>query len=411
MHQESFLKSDIDVSLIKNWEVNSNTSDYNLDRIRYEIELGNQSKGGINLKPFYQREYKFTKKDESLLIESLLGGIPIPVIYLASDTSKVPHISNVIDGQHRLMAVNRFLNNDFALTGLKKFKQLDGLYFKDLHPSIQNKLLYQISLTLEFIHVQDDPELELEIFTRYNQGTNPLTPQEIRHVVFSSTFNDWLVDKLKAWKDIKYMREIFNLSNKRFNDKSTHQEFYVLLGIYKNLTTPNYSSKYSENKKSHVIQSGINQDYYSSTSYVTEFMHFARKLDEIESYALISECESFINKFSSFLKTVFYDTGLYYPLSKEIFQVEKTRNYKMQTSILMIMTSVFYYILENNIPYFSQEDKKKLKKVISVGFNSSEFPTTTSSTTEPKLLVKTISTIVNELECQYNLKDNSRSLV
>lgn len=404
MHQESLLKSDVDVSLIKNWEVNSNTSDYNLDRIRYEIELGNQNKGGINLKPFYQREYKFTKKDESLLIESLLGGIPIPVIYLASDTSKVPHVSNVIDGQHRLMAVNRFLNNEFALTGLKKFKQLDKLYFKDLHPSIQNKLLYQISLTLEFIHVQDDPELELEIFTRYNQGTNPLTPQEIRHVVFSSYFNDWLVNKLKNWKDIKYMKEIFNLSTKRFNDKSTHQEFYVLLAIFKNLNTPNYSNQYSKHKKNHIIKVGINQDYYSSTSYVTEFMSFARNLDEIESQSLISECESFINKFSAFLKSVFYDTGLYYPLSKEIFQVEKTRNYKMQTSILMIMTSVFNSILENNIPYFSESDKLKLKQAISSGFNSSDFPTTTSSTTEPKLLVRTISTIVNELERQYNLQ-------
>jgi hypothetical protein len=87
------------LELIKNWAVKSNTSDYNLDRIKYEIDLGNNDTGGINLKPFYQRDYKFTKKDESLLIESLLGGIPIPVIYLASDTSKIPHISNVIDGR------------------------------------------------------------------------------------------------------------------------------------------------------------------------------------------------------------------------------------------------------------------------------------------------------------------------
>ncbi|MFR4767504.1 MAG: DUF262 domain-containing protein, partial [Paraclostridium sordellii] len=242
MIQETF-QSTVDDTLIKNWEIKSNTSDYNLDRIRYEIDLGNQSKGGINLKPFYQREYKFTRKDESLLIESLLGGIPIPVIYLASDTKKIPHVSNVIDGQHRLMAVYRFLNDKFPLTGLKKFKELEGLYFRNLHPSIQNKLLYQISLTLEFIHVQDDPELELEIFTRYNQGTNPLTAQEIRHVVFSSNFNDWLVDKITEWRKIDYISDIFNMSKSRFGDKAVHQEFYVMLGIYKNLVSPNYSSK------------------------------------------------------------------------------------------------------------------------------------------------------------------------
>lgn len=403
MNQETFLASNIDVSLIKNWEVNSNTSDYNLDRVRQEIDLGNKNQGGINLKPFYQREYKFTKKDESLLIESLLGGIPIPVIYLASDTSKVPHISNVIDGQHRLMAVHRFLNNQFALTGLKKFTQLDGLYFKQLHATIQNKLLYQISLTLEFIHVQDDPELELEIFTRYNQGTNPLTPQEIRHVVLNSFFNEWLINKIEEWKKVKYIREILNISNKRFGDKSVHQELYVMLGIYKNLISPNYSIKLLKNKKEHLIKTGINQDYYSSTSYIIEFMSYARKLDEIESQGLISECELFINKFLSFLKEVFYNTGLYYPLSKEIFQIEKTRNYKLQTSILMIMTSVFFWILENHIPYHTHDEKDKIKMVLAKGFNNSEFPTTTSSTTEPKFLVRTISTIINEFELSYSI--------
>ena len=398
MYQENLLVSDVDVNLIKNWEVNSNTSDYNLDRIKYEIELGNQNKGGINLKPFYQREYKFTKKDESLLIESLLGGIPIPVIYLASDTSKVPHITNVIDGQHRLMAVYRFLNNKFALTGLKKFKQLDGLYFSQLHPSIQNKLLFQISMTLEFIHVQDDPELELEIFTRYNQGTNPLTPQEIRHVVFNSYLNDWLVKKIDDWKNIKYLKEIFNISTKRYGDKTIHQEFYVLLGIFKNLSIPNYSLSNNSYKKPHTIKCGINQDYYSSTAYVTELMSYARSLDEIQSQSLIAECELFLNRFMGFLKEVFYDTGLLFPLSKEIFQTEKTRNYKMQTSILMILVSVFYWIAENNISYYTPEQKLRLKNIISTGFNNSEFPTTTSSTTEPKFLVRTISTIINEIE-------------
>lgn len=398
LYQTTLIPSEIDVSVIKNWEVNSNTSDYNLSRVRDEIELGNKNKGGINLKPFYQREYKFTRKDESLLIESLLGGIPIPVIYLASDTSKIPHITNVIDGQHRLMAVNRFLNNDFKLTGLKKFTDLEDLYFKDLHSSIQNKLLYQISLKLEFIHVQDDPELELEIFTRYNQGTNPLTPQEIRHVVFASQLNDWLVGKIKEWRKVKYIQEMFNINQKRYDDKTIHQEFYVLMGIYMNLIHPNYSINPNSKKKPHHIKIGINQDYYSSTDYVTEIMGYARKLDEVESQQLINEISNYLTQFISFLKTVFYDNNLFYPLSKEIFQSVKTKNYKMQTSILMIMTSIFHYIDTNHIPYYTNEEKHKLSELIATGFNNSEFPTTTSSTTEPKFLVRTISTITDEIE-------------
>ena len=395
MYQEKF-KSTVTDDLIKKWEIKSNTSDYNLDRIKYEINLGNEGKGGINLKPFYQREYKFTRKDESLLIESLLGGIPIPVIYLASDTSIVPHVSNVIDGQHRLMAVYRFLTNKFSLTGLKKYTELENLYFNDLHSSIKNKLLYQISLTLEFIHVQDDPELELEIFTRYNQGTNPLTSQEIRHVVFSSSFNDWLCNKLNDWYKETYMKDIFNMSASRFGDKTIHQEFYVLLAIYKNIISPNYAVK--DLKKYQKIVLGINQDYYNSPSYVTEFMSYCRNLSDIDTKGLIHECEMFMCKFIHFLREVFYKNGLRYPLSKEIFQGERTvRNYKMQTSILMIMTSVYYWIMDNNIDYTTEKSKELLRMSIANGFCTSEFPNTKSSTTEPKFLVRTISNIIDVL--------------
>lgn len=34
------------------WIINSNTSDYNLQRVVDEIKLGDEGKGGINLKPF-----------------------------------------------------------------------------------------------------------------------------------------------------------------------------------------------------------------------------------------------------------------------------------------------------------------------------------------------------------------------
>ena len=40
---------------------------------------------GIILDPIYQREYKFTGKKESSIIESLILNIPIPVIYLSQD--------------------------------------------------------------------------------------------------------------------------------------------------------------------------------------------------------------------------------------------------------------------------------------------------------------------------------------
>ena len=247
---------------LKVWEVMSNITNLNLRTICMEIDNGNDGQGGINLKPYYQREYKFSRKDESLLIESLLAGIPIPTIYLASDTTIVPHISNVIDGQHRLMAVHRFINNKFSLTGLEKYSFLNNKKFNELNPTIQNKLLYQVSLTLQFIHIQDNPELEIEIFTRYNKGTHPLTEQEIRSVVFQSSFNDWLNKTVNILKDNQCTNDIFNITSKRYKDKTINGELYVLFALFKG---------------------EINPDFYSSTKYIDLFMQNAKKLDEYNS--------------------------------------------------------------------------------------------------------------------------------
>jgi hypothetical protein len=386
------------------WKVDSNTSDYNLQRVVEEIDFGYEGKGGINLKPFYQREYKFSKKDESLLIESLLGGIPIPLIYLASDTTKIPHISNVIDGQHRLKAIYRFMKNKFRLKDLKKYKHLEGKNFEELELELQNKLKYQISLTLQFIHTQNDPELELEIFTRYNQGTHPLTKQEIRSVVFNSSFNEWLnIEITNYYNNSESVRDILNITKKRYGDKSIHQELCVMFGVYENLLSPNYSLEYRKTRKIHEIFNGINLDYYSSTEYVDEFMHYAREVeieDKIKGESLIKKSKQFLSDFLDILRIVYIeaDNNVQYPLSKEIYEKVTVRNHKMQTSILMIMTPVIFYVLDKKISLVTQENKEKFREAVKEGFSKSKFPNTTSSTTEPKLVSETISMILHEVE-------------
>ncbi|WP_338844287.1 DUF262 domain-containing protein [Clostridium perfringens] len=361
---------------LKVWEVMSNITNLNLRTICMEIDNASEGQGGINLKPYYQREYKFTRKDESLLIESLLAGIPIPTIYLASDTTRVPHVSNVIDGQHRLMAVHKFINNKFALTGLEKYYFLNGKKFNDLNPTIQNKLLYQVSLTLQFIHIQDNPELEIEIFTRYNKGTHPLTGQEIMSVVFQSKFNDWVNDTVDKLKKNQLTKDIFNITSKRYSDKTIHGELYVLFSLFKG---------------------EINQDFYSSTKYIDLFMQNARKLNENDTYILIDDCSQFLKSLIEFLNIVYYENGLKTPFSKEIYDDNiRFRNHKMQTSIMMIMVTVYKYIKELKIDINNK--RNLLREAIKSGFINSGFNEATSSTTRPTLLISTIEYIKYEID-------------
>lgn len=87
--------------------------------------------------PDYQRKYVYDDKRASCLIESILIGIPIPVIYLAEEDEG---IYSVIDGQQRITSFVRYLKNEFQLSGLKKLQRLNGLYFKELDKSLQRRL-------------------------------------------------------------------------------------------------------------------------------------------------------------------------------------------------------------------------------------------------------------------------------
>ena len=58
--------------------------------------------------PDYQRNYIYSPKKASSLIESILIGIPIPIIYLCEEDDGT---YSVIDGQQRITSFVKYLKN------------------------------------------------------------------------------------------------------------------------------------------------------------------------------------------------------------------------------------------------------------------------------------------------------------
>ena len=302
---------------IKKYEINPKTDSKTLDSIVEDIDkFYNNKPGGIEVEPEYQREYKFTVVDESLLIESFLLGIPVPSIYLSADASSEMFCYRVIDGHHRLLAIYRFVNNKFALQKLEKLEQLNNMHFNDLPVYIQNILLYQRTLSMVVIPTQDDKSIELEIFKRYNKGTHPLSQQEIRHALYNGKVNRWINEIVKEYyqnkEDMKYV-DIFNISSKRYKDKNIHEQIAVILSIFK---------------------FGIQSKWNTSPEYAEHFMSYAfdeRKFEDKDFEKLKKEYECFIN----FLNYLYVQKNIKYPLSKELYGVAAP-NYKLQAPILML---------------------------------------------------------------------------
>lgn len=170
--------------------------------------------------PDYQRKYVYDDKRASCLIESILIGIPIPVIYLAEEDEG---IYSVIDGQQRITSFVRYLKNEFPLSGLKKFRSLNGLYFKDLDKSLQRRLNYQ---TLSTVCIEkDSAALKYEIFSRLNLGAVKLRDQEVRNCIYRGSFNDMLKEIAQT---NTILPVLFHDSNSRYAYEERILRFFTL---------------------------------------------------------------------------------------------------------------------------------------------------------------------------------------
>lgn len=310
--------------------VDSIDSGYKLQERSEEDTLSNTERldfiDSIFLKPFYQREYRFTVEEESSLIESILLGIPIPPVFLTSNRYRGVQILDVVDGQHRLTAFYRFRKNEFKLTNLPLLKECEGKSFDMLDFEYQEQFVshkIQIYVFREF----PGTEFELEVFHRYNKGTKTLTPQEIRNAVYNSPFNDYVnefVDSLKKQKN-SYLKNAYNITNDRFLKKKVHEGIFTILWV---------------------LQYGIQKEFKNSTVYADEYMkqkfEFCKKEyennNEIEIENQLSAIKNMFNDFNEWLRH--WEKITRYPFSKEIYGVSSS-SYRFQTSIAMILAAVY----------------------------------------------------------------------
>ena len=171
--------------------INTEKADSEIGGLRTKHE-----RGRLNLHPSYQRNFVWDVKRASLLVESVLLGIPIPMVYFAESRGKL----NVIDGQQRLTSLIGFidgklpnLTSSFKLTGLKVYIELNGKSFKELSEEFQNKILEYPIRTITFKE-GSDPNLQYEIFSRLNTGAIALNSQELRNCIFYGDFNNFIKD-------------------------------------------------------------------------------------------------------------------------------------------------------------------------------------------------------------------------
>ncbi len=175
------------------------------------------------LSPSFQRRSVWPAGAKSYLMDTIIRGLPIPIIFLREQKTDLDSLEpkrEVVDGQQRIRTLLSFIqsslikNFDVNKDGftIKKThnRDLADKAFKDLPPSVrQNILDYQFSVHILPSSV-DDREV-LQIFARMNSTGLKLNPQELRNAAFFGEFKTSMyavsAEQLQRWRKWRIFTE------------------------------------------------------------------------------------------------------------------------------------------------------------------------------------------------------------
>lgn len=140
-------------------------------------------KGRLNIRPKYQREYIYDGKQRDAVMDTILKGFPLNVMYWVKNEDGT---FEVLDGQQRTISFCQYINSDYSI---------DNRAFHNLTLPEKRKIL-DYRLMIYFCEGNDKEKLDW--FRIINIAGVRLSDQELRNAVYTGT---WLSDaKLKFSK-------------------------------------------------------------------------------------------------------------------------------------------------------------------------------------------------------------------
>jgi uncharacterized protein with ParB-like and HNH nuclease domain len=178
--------------------------------------------GDIELKPAYQRLFRWDDEHKSKFIESIILGIPLPPIFVAQQQNAQ---WSVVDGLQRLSTILQLvgeLNSEqgelvapLVLTSTKKLPSLEGLTWLTLSEDVK-RIIKRSKLNFNIILTENSIQAQYELFQRLNTGGLHLEPQEIRNCLIMM-LNENFYEKLEQIKGDDSFRGSLNIQESKFS--------------------------------------------------------------------------------------------------------------------------------------------------------------------------------------------------
>ncbi|MBP3977128.1 DUF262 domain-containing protein [Microbacterium sp. BLY] len=183
--------------------------------------------GQLQLSPEFQRNAIWPRPAKAYLIDTILTGNPIPVLYfqrsVSAQTGRIEY--TVVDGQQRLSAVMDFLANRFSLTESED-QPWSRLRWKGLSAEDRSKVLEYDFVIQELSGFS--PASIRAMFARMNRFVVALNPQERRHAGEDGEFKK-LAESVGRWSHWKRMGVVSTQAAKRMKSDELAAELLILI--------------------------------------------------------------------------------------------------------------------------------------------------------------------------------------
>ena len=219
--------------------------------------------------PDYQRTGEvWSRKQQQLLIDSILNGFMIPAITLIED-DHTPGKYAVLDGQQRLSAIIKYMDNVYPIKNIDK---INDCYFQNFEDKDQEK--FKIRRLKAIVPVDEmSEEQSIEQYLRLQNGTKH-NSNEIRHAL-----GGLLAKSVKDMTTRYYFTNISACTSRRQDDeKVVGQIFWAELVYRENPKTyPLCDSKALDEMYLKYKTSVPDQDVFNTINTIISYMEKAFK--------------------------------------------------------------------------------------------------------------------------------------
>lgn len=194
----------------------------NVQRTTFKVSdfLSWARKDELDLSPYYQRRSVWKRPAKSLLVDTIMRGLPVPIIIIRDqlDLRSQVTVREVVDGQQRLRTVLTFVGfepaesessvpddgwDPFTVLKAHNAEVAKASNFRELDETLQARFL-DYEFPVHVLPSDTDDATVLKMFTRLNSTGDSLKGAELRNAEFHGPFatlvKDLAIANVSQWR-------------------------------------------------------------------------------------------------------------------------------------------------------------------------------------------------------------------